>query len=144
MVLLLKFFNNVFKLNKEFGVSIGLKYDSLHLSNKILILPWNVKKFVLRGLFDTDGCLLANKRENYKYPWISISSKSENFRNQIISMLREEGYPAYSTRSNFCVKGIDNVKRWFNDIGSSNSRNLKKYRYFLRHKNLPARLLTGS
>lgn len=58
-------------------------------------------------------------------------------------MLREEGYPAYITGSDVCVRGIANVKKWFSDIGSSNSRNLKKYEYFLKHGFLPARLLNG-
>lgn len=128
-------------LNKNFDVPIGLKYAKLKLSSKILKLPWDIKKFVLRGLFDTDGCILANKREKYRYPWIIITSKSEKFRNQLIKLLRENGYPAYNTGSDVCVRGIENVKRWFNDIGSSNSRNIIKYEYFLKHKNLPAGLL---
>lgn len=130
-----------YELNKKFFVPIGLKYGKLKLPNNILNLPWKVKKFVLRGLFDTDGCIIANKRENYRYPWIVISSKSERFRNQLIKMLKEQNYPAYNTGSDVCVRGISNVKRWFDDIGSSNSRNLIKYEYFLKHRCLPARLL---
>jgi hypothetical protein len=131
------------KLNREFDIPIGLKYGGLKVSNKILELPWKLKKFILRGLFDTDGCILANKRENYRYPWIIITSKSEKFRNQLTEMLREQGYPAYCTGKDVCVRGISNVNRWFTDIGSSNSRNLLKYQYFLKHGSLPARLLTG-
>jgi len=129
------------ELHNEFEVPIGLKYNSLHLSKKILDLPWNIKKFVLRGLFDTDGCILANKREKYRYPWIVITSKSEKFRRQLIAMLREQGYPAYNTGKDVYVRGIANVKRWFGDIGSSNHRNIYKYEYFLKHRCLPARLL---
>lgn len=131
------------ELNEKFDVPIGLKYDKLKLSEEILSLPWNVKKYVLRGLFDTDGCILANKRENYRYPWVTISSKSRSFREEIKGMLKKEGYPAYITGSDVCVRGIANVKRWFKDIGSSNSRNLLKYEYFLKHGYLPARLLDG-
>lgn len=132
------------ELNKRFDVPIGLKYKKIKISDKILALPWSIKRFVLRGLFDTDGCILANKREKYRYPWITISSKSKKFRDQLIKMLREQNYPAYNTRSDVCVRGIANVKRWFSDIGSSNSRNILKYEYFLKHGYLPAGLLTGS
>lgn len=131
------------ELNKSYGVPIGVKYDFIHLSEKILDLHWNIKKFTLRGLFDTDGCILANKRENYRYPWIVITSKSKSFRDQLITILRRQGYPAYNTGQDVCVRGIANVKRWFADIGSSNSRNIKKYEHFLKHGNLPARLLNG-
>ena len=64
------------------------------------------------------------------------------FLEQIKDMLRGQGYPAYiSNNKDVCVRGIANVKRWFDDIGSSNSRNLLKYEYFLKHGYLPARLL---
>src|SRR3989344_87648 len=124
------------ELNKRFNVPIGLKYEKLNISKRILELPWDSKKFMLRGLFDTDGCILANKRESYQYPWIIITSKSYKFRSQLVKILRKEGYPAYSTGKDVCVRGIANVKRWFNDIGSSNSRNILKYEYFLKHSYL--------
>lgn len=131
------------ELNKSFDVPIGIKYEKLKLSKKVLDLQWNFKKYLLRGLFDTDGCILANKREKYRYPWISISSKSESFRNELIKLLREQDYPAYITgNKDVCVRGIANVKRWFSDIGSSNNRNKYKYEYFLKHGYLPARLLS--
>lgn len=129
------------KLHKSFEMAIGLKYDSIKISKIILNLPWAIKKFVLRGLFDTDGCIFARKDEGYRLPHISISSKSKSFREQICNVLREEGYPAYVNNSNVRIKGIKNVKRWFSDIGSSNSRNNLKYQYFLKHGFLPARLL---
>lgn len=128
------------ELNKKFSMPIGLKYNKLKLPRVILSLPWDIKKFVLRGLFDTDGCIVANKREKYRYPWVVITSKSELFRNQLIRMLKEQNYPAYNTGCDVCVRGIENVKRWFFDIGSSNQRNLRKYEYFLKHGSLPARL----
>lgn len=133
--------NLCLELNSSFDVPIGVKYEKLKLSKKVLDLSWNVKKYLLRGLFDTDGCILANKRENYRYPWITISSKSESFRKELVDMLREQNYPAYITGKDVCVRGIRNIKRWFSDIGSSNKRNLYKYEYFLKYGFLPARLL---
>ncbi len=125
------------------GFPIGKKYKSISIHKKILSLDWKINKYVLRGLFDTDGCIIANKREKYKYPWIAIASKSKRFREQIKDMLKRQGYPAYITGKDVNVRGIRNVNRWFNDIGSSNPRNLKKYEYFLKNKNLPARLSLG-
>jgi len=135
--------NFALDLHNLYEVPVGLKYDTIKISEPILNLPWNVKKFVLRGLFDTDGCIFARKDEGYRLPHISICSKNKFFREQICNLLREQGYPAYINNINVRIKGIKNVKRWFSDIGSSNSRNMKKYEYFLKHGVLPARLLTG-
>ncbi len=129
------------ELNKKFGFPIGEKYTKLKIPKLILKLPWNIKKLLIRGLFDTDGCVVANKREDYRYPWVTITSKDIKFLEQIKEMLKEQGYPAYITGKDVCVRGISNLKRWFKDIGSSNPRNLVKYRYFLKHSKLPARLL---
>ncbi len=124
-------------LNKVLSVPIGLKYDKINISDKIIKLPWNKKKFVLRGLLDTDGIIFARKDEDYKYPHVSITSKSLNFLTQIRDMLRKRGYPAYINGVDVRIKGIENTKKWFEDIGSSNPRNIKKYRYFLKNKYLP-------
>lgn len=128
-------------LNNKLDVPIGLKYDKLKISNKILALPWAKKKYVLRGLFDTDGIIFARKDESYKYPHVSITSKSHSFLMQIKNILREQGYPAYINGVDVRVKGIENVRKWFSDIGSSNPRNIKKYKYFLKHGNLPPQSL---
>lgn len=128
-------------LNREFNFPLGKKYPRLRISNKVLKLPWKIKKYVIRGLFDTDGCILANKRESYRYPWVIITSKDIKLLNQIKKLLKEQGYSAYITGKDVCVRGIKNLEKWFKDIGSSNSRNLLKYEYFLKHKFLPAGLL---
>ncbi len=126
-------------LNKQYGVPIGPKYEKIHLSRKILDLPWNYKKYVLRGLFDTDGLIFARKDEDYRYPHISITSKSQRFLKQLIKLLREQNYPAYLNGEDMRIKGIKNVKRWFSDIGSSNKRNIDRYEFFLKNNYLPPR-----
>ena len=125
------------QLHKRFGVPIGYKYEKLKISPALLQQSWNVKKYIIRGLFDTDGILFARKDENYKYPHISITSKSNSFLRQLKRMLRNQGYPAYINGVDIRIKGIKNVKKWFEDIGSSNPRNLKKYEYFLKNGVIP-------
>lgn len=130
-------------LNKKFGVPIGPKYKKLNISNKVLTLPWGIKKYVLRGLFDTDGIIFARKDENYRSPHISITSKSKPFLRQIMGLLREQGYPAYINGSDVRIRGIKNINKWFEDIGSSNPRNLNKYEYFLKYGYVPNQSAIG-
>lgn len=127
------------ELNRRFAVPIGIKYDQLTISKKILKLPWEKKKFAIRGLLDTDGLIFARKDENYRYPHIAITSKNKDFLNQIKDLLRKRNYPAYINGIDIRIKGVENIKRWFEDIGSSNKRNLERYKYFLKHGNLPPR-----
>ncbi|OGJ16896.1 hypothetical protein A3K73_00460 [Candidatus Pacearchaeota archaeon RBG_13_36_9] len=131
------------ELNKNLGFPIGIKYDSIKIPDKILKLKWDDKKFLLRGLLDSDGSIYAKKNEEYRYPIINIRSKNKKFLEEIYSLLKEQNYPAYFSDWNVSIRGIKNINRWFEDIGSSNSRNTLKYQYFLKHKNLPPKVTQG-
>ena len=41
------------------------------------------------------------------------------------------------------MKGIKNVNRWMDDIGSSNPKHKFKYQYWVAHRKLPANLIIG-
>jgi len=128
------------KLANQYNFPVGLKYGKLTISKRLLNLPWSIKKYILRGLFDTDGSIYAKKSEQYRFPIISIASKDRNFLEQLNKLLRSQKYPSYISSHNVCVRGIGNIKRWFGDIGSSNERNLNKYKYFLKYRNLPPKI----
>ncbi len=129
------------ELNNNFKFPIGIKYRELKIDKKIIDLDWEIKKLVIRGLFDTDGSVYGKRNESYKYPIISIKSKKEGFLQQIKDLLNREGYPAYISGENVSVRGKKNINRWFSDIGSSNERNIKKYEYWRRNKFLPPNIL---
>lgn len=123
------------------GFPIGKKGKRLKIPNKLLKLSWELKKYIIRGLFDTDGCISAKKNEGYRYPYICITSTSKKLRNQIRKILRSKGYPAYFNNKNIFIKGIENTKRWMQDIGTSNWKHKFKYNYWLNNRKLPAFLL---
>lgn len=87
---------------------------------------------LIRGLFDTDGCLSARKDEKYKYPYIFISTNSSTLRFQVKHILRELGLPAYIHSDNIVVRGMSNCRHWFRIIGSNNPRNINKYNQWLK------------
>ena len=134
------FFEALVKL----GFPVGKKGQKLKIPNKILKLPWDIKKYLIRGIFDTDGCIVARKDENYKYPCIIISSHSKPLIKQLYYLLRSKEYPFWITKhkSEIRMRGIKNVKRWMSDIGCSNLRHKYKYEYWLKNKRLPANLKT--
>lgn len=112
------------------GYPSGRKPKDFGISKQILGLPTKNINRVLRGLLDTDGHINARKDEKYKYPYVTITSYSKLLRNQIKEILRKQKFPAFIHAESVSVRGIKNIHRWFDLIGSSNPRILNKYREF--------------
>jgi len=92
---------------------------------------------IIRGIFDTDGSICAKKREGYKYPQICLTSIDQKLLKQLYKILREKGYPCWIGGPNIFIRSNWAVKKWFEDVGSSNNRNIFKYRYWLKNNILP-------
>lgn len=122
------------------GFPTGIKYNKIKIPDKIMRLPWNMQKMTIRGIFDTDGSLCAKKREKYKYPQICLTSTDTRLLNQAYNLLKGKGYPCWKGGHNIFIRSNSATKRWFKDIGSSNNRNIFKYKYWLKNKVLPPRL----
>lgn len=134
---------SLFKELKKLGFPVGKKGQKLKIPNRLLKLPWNLKKYLIRGIFDTDGCISARKDEGYKYPHIIITTSSKPLLGQLYKLLRERGYPAWITKSRreIKIKGIKNTTKWMNDVGSSNLKHKFKYEYWVKNKVLPTYLM---
>lgn len=115
-----------FEVLESMGYPVGRKTD-LGLPAKVLSLPWECKKVVIRGLFDTDGCIFARKDEGYRYPYVMITSAHDKLRRQLVEMLRERDYPAYIHGDDVLVRGAANLRMWMSDIGSRNPKIVKRY-----------------
>jgi transcriptional regulator with XRE-family HTH domain len=123
------------------GFPIGKKCGRLKIPNSFFRLDWKFQKMIIRGIFDTDGSICAKKREGYKYPQISLSSQEDILKKQIYKILRKRGYPCWIFQNNIYIRSNISVKKWFEDIGSSNQRNILKYNYWLNNKILPPNIL---
>lgn len=113
------------------GFPIGKKVG-LQIPDWIMLQPPEKINNVIRGLFDTDGCITARKDEGYKNPYIFIASGSEILRNQIKIVLRKQGFPAYIHGHSVVIRGCKNLKKWFSTIGSNNPRNYRRYQRWLK------------
>ncbi len=111
-------------LNEKLGFPIGLKKD-LHLPKEILEQGFNSIKHIIRGIFDTDGCFYLDKTPaNKPYPCISITMKEPLLMEQIYLLLIDQGFKVYHYKSEkiekLFLKGSIQLKKWLNEIGSSN------------------------
>ena len=135
--------------------------DSLiNFKNKILNLPLgkkgeikipdvflkesNLSKSVIRGIFDTDGCLYLEKRNGKLYPRIKISTTSVILSNQLKNEINKLGLRAtkYTTKrnnvnwkplQNIEIRGSKQTDKWFKIISPKNPKFIEKYQYFLNN-----------
>lgn len=124
-----KFFLNF--LNKKLNFPIGRKID-LKINDNIYSQGYLKVKNVIRGIFDTDGCFYFDKTPARRpYPCIEISMKAPKLINQIYVMLIKQGFKVQYNKyrhpnEQLILKGSIQLKKWMEEIGSSNKRNLDK------------------
>ncbi len=118
-------------LNKELGFPIGLKED-LKINPRYLG-KWNLMKYVIRGLFDTDGSFYCDKDKRYRtpYPTIDITSDSTKLLGQLASELRGQGFRVIVNKRNIKMKGREQTAKWFKEIEPKNERHLRRYNDFI-------------
>ena len=85
---------------------------------------------------DTDGSLYLHKYNsngrNYRYRKLCFSNCSRPLLYFALNVLKKLKYKAYLCGNNVSIYSISEVKRYFLEIGSHNSKHLKKFKsYFL-------------
>lgn len=130
----------------DYGFPFGKKGQKIKLTDELYNLGWEKKKNIIKGVFDTDGCISAKKHEKFKYPYIIISLSSVKLLKQIHKILRERGYP-FDIRdrkgiraSEIRMRGNKNLIKWMNDVGSNNPRHIIKYEYWKKEGMLPTNI----
>ena len=129
--------------------NLGMYYGMYKLYNieipKIIIKSSRkINYLCLRGIFDTDGSFFVSMKDGKSYPSIEIVTCSEILANQIYYILKTGCFRVnlrFRNDQNYTFKrvsvvslyGFEQVKRWFNVIGSSNSAKYKKYESFIKN-----------
>ncbi len=115
---------------------IGTKYESLIIPTPILQDKKYFFAFV-RGLADTDGCVVFSKQHRgYRYyPRIEITSKSKTFLAEILSQLKKYhfyGSVSHKGKENYRLEipGNKNLVNWLSLIGFNNPTKMEKIRKY--------------
>ncbi len=117
---------------------IGLGMVSAPKRNRAIIPPFvfekNLELHFLRGLFDTDGCLVFDKQHKdiHYYPRIEIKMLSCPMREQLLSILSDRGFryitsPQPNEGLRIQMNGKKIFERWMKDIGFNNQKHVSKY-----------------
>ena len=139
----------------EFLMDLGIEGNKTYTA-KIPdhLMSWDKAKGVLRGIFETDGCLYFSKSKvttnKPTYPRLEITTVSTELSLQIIQLLQENGFLVQSHRNRNSVviylSGVDMLHKWINEIGFSSAKNWSKYLlweklgYYIPRISLPERV----
>jgi DNA-binding transcriptional regulator WhiA len=91
----------------KFKENLGLKVRpklNLIIPKKFLINK-ELKIAVLRGIFDTDGCVYLENKNNKLYPRLQIATICKNLAEQMRDIFNELGLRATLNKSNYSLKG---------------------------------------
>lgn len=146
----------VHRHTKDNGVSLVISSKSLVNAFTALGMPkgnkiWNrlevpgwvlsspsYRKAFLRGVFDTDGCVYLDTHHRtagtYRYLGWTITSYAGTFLAGLEKILLSFGFsPTHrESQKSVFLRRQDEIHRFFAEIGSSNQKNLRRYRTFCR------------
>jgi hypothetical protein len=109
-----------------FGFPIGRKtlFDIRKLPQS-----WALQHAVIRGIFDTDGCLFFDRDPRYRcpYPVLDITMKNPEVLDWISGVLSHHGYPVLRGKKCVRIKGKASAHKWFKEISPKNEIHKKKY-----------------
>ena len=119
-------------LKEVFGFTPGRKTHTVFIP-EIILKNKDFTYAAIRGIFNTDGCVFLDRRENYvkPYPRISLQTVSKPLYDQLKFILSKEFklYSQFFPHRNVYVLeiyGFSNLKKWMSLIGFSNPRHLDK------------------
>lgn len=123
----------------KFCVKVGLKKGD-KLKQGLDIPVWikgkkSFKMMCVRGLMDTDGCIFNEchniNGKKYCYPRLSLVSVSRKLRGSVFTILKELGFsPKMRNNRSVQLENRDDIKRYFDIIGSSNPKHIKRFRSY--------------
>lgn len=128
------------RFKQKLGLGIGPKINITIPS--IFLKDHNIKISVLRGIFDTDGCVYLQKKNNKLYPRMEIGTISYQLAEQLKLSFNEIGLRAtmYKSRnlnnSNkkilyaVSIRGVEMFHKFIQIISPKNPKHIAKYKLF--------------
>jgi DNA-binding transcriptional regulator WhiA len=133
--------DDLVKFKQELGLPLGFKID-IKIPQNFL----NSKKIriaVLRGIFDTDGCVYLERKNNKLYPRMEIGTISINLASQLKNIFSELGLRATTYKSyvgiknkrdfyKVVIRGEEMFHNFVDIIKPKNQKHLDKYNRFIQ------------
>jgi len=138
--------NKLVEFKQKIGLPLGKKFDIS--IPEVFLKEKEMKLSVLRGIFDTDGSINLEKKNNKLYPRIYISTICPTLACQLFSLFNEIGlratkyseiYNKYFNRQRnyrITMRGEKMLHDFMKIIEPKNPKHLLKYQRFLDSKSL--------
>lgn len=130
--LVVKFFNDM-------GIPVGGK-----VRQQTGVPSWardskEFTKFCARGLFDTDGCFYVDKHRYKEKVYYNCAMNFTNRSFPILSFFKESMqelgfHPSQNTRFSISMRRENEIKRYFQEVGSSNLKHLNKFQKYFKNR----------
>lgn len=133
--------SDLVKLKQSLGLPLGKKSDIKIPA--VFLEKDNLRKSVLRGIFDTDGGIYLETKNNKIYPRIYITTISKKLSEQLIKLFESLGLrsTAYSQLYNkkfnrqrsyvITIRGVEMFHKFIKEINPQNPKHKAKYQRFL-------------
>lgn len=128
------------KFKQSLGLPLGKKFDVV--IPKIFLSNNELKIAVIRGIFDTDGCVYLEKKNNKLYPRLEIGTISKSLGQQIQKSFIELGLRAtihldtrgkkdsWSQVYKISIRGTEMFDKFMEIIKPANPKHIRKYNLF--------------
>jgi len=138
--------DDLVNFKKKLGLPLGFKYNVKIPSNFLKNIE--LRKAVIRGIFDTDGGIYLQKKYGKLYPRLSITTISLELSEQLLKIFDEIGLRAtrysqlyergFNRKRAYIVgiRGVEMFHKFMKEISPKNPKHVKKYKVFLNSQNL--------
>ena len=138
--------NDLINFKKNLGLPLGHKYE-VKIPKKFLVNE-SLKKAVIRGIFDTDGGIYLQKKNNKLYPRVYITTISLILSSQLLKLFDELRIRAtrysqlYNKKFNrkrsyiITIRGVEMFHKFIKEIEPKNPKHMAKYQKLLNSQGL--------
>ncbi len=145
--------------NKKFAMHLKQEYGFTRNKTYTVTIPpslmkWDKAKGVLKGIFETDGCLYFSKSKvtttKPTYPRLEITTVSTQLAEQIVFLLKSNGFSVQNHKNRrstvIYLSGEKMLEKWVTEIGFNSNKNWSKYYlwkklgYYIPRISLPERM----
>lgn len=113
----------VFLLNNVYSLPLGKKKGKLRIPKQVKGDSELLRAYI-RGLFDTDGCFHIRRKND---PVIEITSADLRYLSEVKTSLIFLGFHVAKGQERIYIYNKLDVKRFFNEVKTGNSKHLKRY-----------------
>ncbi|MBW2981003.1 hypothetical protein KY360_06320 [Candidatus Woesearchaeota archaeon] len=121
-------------LTRDIGLKLSPKWNNAEIPKRFMSNDLDL--LVLRGYFDTDGCLVTTNNNGRIYPRLEMKVSPSPMQKQFVDILRKYNfrlgvYHIGKGKVRIQLNGKEQLRRWINLVGFGNIKHRNKINRFL-------------